>query len=99
MCCVIGSVSLLKEPDLKQFNKSDASDILNEDTAAYSAQMVFCEALRQENINFKKITVDTNKLTDGSIVISRVTVYTDQDAQKVIQLIGSDKYEVKVINE
>ena len=51
------------------------------------------------NIDFKKITVDTNKLSDGSITISRVTVYTCASAEQIIQAIGSDSYEVNVINE
>ena len=57
------------------------------------------QALTDKNIDFKKITVDTNKLSDGSITISRVTVYTCASAEQIIQAIGSDSYEVNVINE
>ena len=50
-------------------------------------------------INFKKINVYTNKLSDGSIVINRVEVYSTEEAGKITQAIDSDYYEVVVINE
>ena len=99
MCCVISSASVLKEPDFNFFNKDSQNEILTEKNVAVTAQMIFSEALTKANINFRKITVDTNKLADGSITINKVTVYTSESLITITQLIGSESYEVAVINE
>lgn len=99
VCCVIGAAFSIKLPDFSQFDKVGDVEILSEQSAAVTAQMVFGEALTQKNINFRKITVDTNKLSDGSIIISRITVYTSEMPQLVTKAIESDSYEVVVINE
>ncbi len=99
VCCVIGSAFALPSPDFSYFDKSNSAVILNEQNTAVTAQTIFAEALRQSNINFRKITVDTNKLNDGSIIISRITVYTTEPVEKVRKAIGSDSYEVVIINE
>ena len=99
VCCVVGGIVSIKQPDFSDFEKSNTQEILTEQNAAVTAQMVFGETLRQENINFRKITVNTNKLTNGSIIIDSVTVFTNEDASKILQLIDSDNYEVIVVNE
>lgn len=99
ICCIVGTVTNISSPDFDEFNKSKSDMIITEQSAETTAQMVFGEALKSANINFRKIEVDTNKLGDGSIVIIRVTVYTDQTAQKILDAIGSESYEVVVVNE
>lgn len=99
VCCVIGTVAALPKPDFSYFESADTTEILTEQNTAVTAQSIFAEALYQEGINFTKIIVDTNKLNDGSIVISKVTVYTSESQQKIDAVIGSDSYEVDVINE
>ena len=99
VCCVIASVLNIPKPDFSYFDKANNAEILTEQNTAVTAEMVFGEALRQSNINFRKISVETNKMSDGSIIISKVTVYTTESAQKVGEIIGSDSYEVCVINE
>lgn len=99
ICCVIGSAFSIPNPDFETFDDVKSQDILTEQNVSVTAQTVFGEALKAENINFRKIEVDTNKLGDGSIVIIRVTVYTDQTAQKILDAIGSESYEVVVVNE
>ena len=99
VCMVVGAALSIKPPDLSMFDDIKYTEILTEQNVAVTAQTVFGEALTQKSINFRKITVDTNKISDGSIVINRVTVYTDEPQQKVTQVIGSDSYEVVVINE
>ncbi len=99
VCCVITTVINMPSPDFTFMETDKNEEILTEQNAAVTAQMIFCEALRQENINFRKITVDTNKLADNSITISRITVYTGETPQRVIQALDSDSYEVVVINE
>lgn len=99
VCCVIASVLTIPQPDFSYFDKANNAEILTEQNTAVTAEMVFGEALRQSNVNFRKISVETNKMSDGSIIISKVTVYTTESAQKVGEIIGSDSYEVCVINE
>lgn len=99
VCCVIASVLNIPKPDFSYFDKANNAEILTEQNTAVTAEMVFGEALRQSNVNFRKISVETNKMSDGSIIISKVTVYTTESAQKVEEIIGSDSYEVCVINE
>ena len=99
VCCVADAVFSVPNPDFSYFEGNNQSEILTEQNTSVTAGAVFCEALRQQDINFRKITVDTNKLNDGSIIISKVTVYSGDDASKIMQAIGSDSYEVVIINE
>ncbi len=99
VCCIVGSALSIKQPDFSMIEKAQNAEIITEQNASVTAQMIFSEALTQKNINFRKITVDTNKFADGSIVISRITVYTSEPPQKVLEVIKSDSYEVIVINE
>ncbi len=99
VCCVVGTIVGMPNIDFSFFEKNQQMQILTEQNAAVTAQAIFCEALRQQNINFRKITVDTNKLADNSIVISKVSVYTGESPQKVIDVLASKSYEVVVINE
>ncbi len=99
VCCVIGSAIAIPSPDFTFFEQKFNTEILTEQNTAVVAQSIFSEALSSENIYFRKIEVNTNKLNDGSIIISKIIVYTTESPQKVISIIGSDDYEVVVINE
>lgn len=99
LCCVIGASATIQMPDFSYFDSSKQDDILTEQNAAVTAQTVFCEALVSSDIDFRKIVVETNKMNDGSIIINKVTVYTNESVDVVNQAIGSDSYEVCVINE
>ncbi len=99
VCCIVGAAVTLPSPDFSYFDAVQGGEILTEQNTAVTAETVFSEALRQQNINFRKIAVDTNKTDDGSIIISKVTVYTDEQPQKIYAVIDSDGYEVEVINE
>lgn len=99
VCCVVSNVIAIPKPDFTVFDKNRNIEILTEQNTAVTAQTVFAEALLSENVKFRKITVNTNKLNDGSIIINKVTVYTDEPPQRVIEVIGSNDYEVDVINE
>lgn len=99
VCCVIGAAFSMTSPDFSEFDSFETSDLLTEQNTAITAQSVFSEALRQQNISFRKITVNTNKTSDGSIFISKVTVFTSEPEQNVLAVLQSDNYEVVVINE
>ena len=99
ICCIIGAATNVSSIDFLSVNEVESDTVLSEQNVNVTAQMVFGEALKAANINFRKIEIDTNKLGDGSIVISNVTVYTNEASQKVLDAIGSDSYEVRVVNE
>lgn len=99
VCCIVTAVSRFPKPDFSFFQKSQQSEIVSQQNAEVSARAVFAEALIQQNINFEKINVYTNKLDYGGIVINRVEVYSNEEAEKITQAIDSDNYEVVVINE
>ena len=99
VCCIIGVIVGIKPPDFTAFDKVSNQQILTEQNTAITAQSIFAEALKKQNINFRKITVDTNKMSDGSIIISRITVYTSEASQRIKDVLGCDSYEVIVVNE
>ncbi len=99
VCTLISSAFLLPKPDFSRFEVAQNTEFLTEQNVAATAQATFCEALRLGDINFTKLTVDTNKLSNGSIIISKVTVYTNEEAKKIKDAIGSDSYEVVIVNE
>ena len=97
--CVILSVSVgLGSIDMPKFS-ADGQIFSDERMSAATARMIFAEALAGENINFRKITVFTDKSDSGGISISKVYVYTAEPIEKVGAVIGSDDYELVVINE
>lgn len=80
---------------MQEFEISDISQF-SEDTA----KQVFKTALGKEGITFKKIEVITDKLENGSINITKVTVISDEDPEKIKEIISPDgTLEVEVINE
>ena len=99
LCCILSGIGGISKLDLGEFKGSYSIPLLTEQSAAITAQMVFSQALIDKNINFTKIAVDTNKLSDNSITISRVTVFTAEKVETIKSIIGSDSYEVCVINE
>ena len=99
VCCVITIVVQIKPPDFSMFNETKNTEILTEQNTSVTAQMIFGEALKKQDVSFRKIMVDTNKIDDGSIIISRITVYTNESLQRVTEVLGCESYEVIVINE
>ena len=60
---------------------------------------VFEKALRLKNIEFEKITVFTDKSKEGSIVITKIQIYSRESRERIISAIGnSEDYEVEIIN-
>ena len=98
LCMVISAGFKLTKIEFPVFS-TDESQFENERLSAAAAQMIFAEALSESEINFSKITVFTDKSDAGGISISKVYVYTDCPFQKVSAVIGSDAYELVVINE
>ena len=81
---------------LPEYTSADTQAL---DTAA--ARQVYAYALAQSQINFKEITVCTNKASDGSIIISKIIIFSDEDAEKIRNALGevAENYEVEIVNE
>lgn len=66
-----------------------------------AAEYVFSYTLKKQNINFQKISIFTDKTDDGSIVITKVVIVTNEPPQKVTNALAGllDNREVEIINE
>ncbi len=73
----------------------------SEDMQIASAHYIYSYVLRANKINFTAITVCTDKLSDDSIVISKVIIYTDCESAEVLKALGelAESREVEIINE
>lgn len=81
-------------PDLSQIERSQ------NDTDIYLTKMIFENALKTNNITFSKIDFLTDKNESGSIIITKVFIYTSCSKEKIEEIIGnSSEYEVEVIDE
>ena len=98
LCIIVSAGFRLTKIEMPSFSTEEKL-FENERLSAASAKMIFAEALSESGINFSKITVFTDKSESGGISISKVYVYTDCPLQKVSAVIGSDSYELVVINE
>ena len=98
LCLVLSAAVKLGNIQLPKM-KNDSVNYNNERLSAAAAQAVFAEALSRAEINFSKITVFTDKTESAGISITKVLVFTSADYEKVHSVIGSENYEVVVINE
>lgn len=66
-----------------------------------AAEYVYSYTLKQQSINFSKITVCTDKSDKESINISKVIIYSNCEKQKIIKALGvlAKVREVEIINE
>ena len=101
ICIVLTAVLNIK---LQDFNS--IATISSAETSTYSltneaVRLTFIEALRSQDINFYEITVCTNKNADGSISISKVTIYSDESKEKIIKALSLEDadYEIEVCYE
>ena len=70
------------------------------DSDIYLAELIFENALKTNGISYEKIDFLTDKTYDGSIIISKVLVYSDCPEERIKEIIGNDaEYEVEVIDE
>lgn len=100
ICCMLSCGAGLKSIDFSEFSFDDSKQqIITEEMSAETARQVFASALTKSGIDFKKITVHTNKLDDGSISISKVAVFTSASPDAVKAVLDSVDFEVEVINE
>ncbi len=99
LCCLISSFGVIGKLNFKIEPKPE-NEFISVGAAAESARIVFERALKNSEIHFTKIVVLTDKAEDGSIFISKVTVVSNEERQKIADIISADgSFEVEVINE
>ncbi len=97
ICSVLGATALFSniKPSIK---KTEEKEIVTEDKSSRSAELIFETALESEGIEFSKIIVNTDKSDSGNIFITEVIVYSNEDANKIREVIGEGAYDVRVVN-
>lgn len=67
----------------------------------YSAKYVYETALKTQNVNFSEISIFTDKTADGSIVITKVVITSNDEKQKILNAISGigQNREVEIVNE
>lgn len=82
------------------FNGSERNFEISKD--AMSERMitaVFERALSANDIDFEKILIFTDNSEEGSITITKIQVFSQENPERIISVIGNGKaYEVEVIN-
>ncbi len=75
--------------------------VSDEDLRAAAARYVYEAALNSSGINFTEITVCTDKNDDGSIIISKVIIYSDCEETRIREALGAaaENLEVEIVNE
>lgn len=98
LCVILSAATATCGSSFPEF-RVKSGDFDDERLSADSARLVFANALTSAGINFSKITVFTDKLRDGGINITEVYVYTDASSDEVSAVIGSESYNLVVVNE
>ena len=90
----------VKQTDIS-FDDFSQYEIDNTPSLVLAAKQVYSLALKNADINFKEITVCTNKASDGSIVINKIIIYSDSEKEKILKALSqvAENYEVEIINE
>ena len=98
---VISAAGLLKGGINTDISFEASAAVSDEALKAASARYVYGQALRASEINFTEITVCTDKTEDGSIVISKVIIYSDCDKERIRAALGgsAENTEVEIVNE
>ncbi len=80
---------------------TDSINSHTETLQTHSAAYVYGQCLKAAEIEFSKISVLTNKNDDGSIVISKVLIFSKEDKNKILSALSlvAQNYEVEIINE
>lgn len=87
--------------DLNFTPETEAINSYTEALDNKSAEYVYGQCLKAAEIEFSKISVLTNKSESGSIVISKVLIFSKEDKNKILSALSAvaQNFEVEVINE
>lgn len=78
------------------FDTKEKVDTVN--SAEATVKAVFEKALKDNKINYEKIIIFTDKNKEGGITITKVEIYSSDQRQKILSVIGnSEAYDVEII--
>ncbi len=98
VCCIFSCLLAIGKIDFN-IDVSGENGYLSEQMVKSEAELIFANTLEKNNVEFSKITVCTDKLSDGSIIINKVIIYSSHSKEEIYKLIpDTDTYEVIVIN-
>lgn len=88
VCIAVSLVTKVKKADI-QVSVTPSGDMTSTaaDMTAVQAEYICRAALTDAGISFNKISVNTDITDDGSIFISKITVYSPCDAQRITQTV------------
>lgn len=83
------------------FSTPGSEEIKTQDLEISSAKYVYSYLLEKNDIDFNKITVCTDKRSDGSIDIIKVIIYSQCEGEKILNALSevANNIEVEVVNE
>lgn len=85
----------------KSFDFKTEASVDSSDFEIQNARLVYMETLKKSGLEFKEITVLTDKSEDGSIVINKIIVNSFCEKEKIINALSeiAKTAEVEVIDE
>jgi len=97
--CIVASALINIKITVPSIDYNTSSAEIN--SAELSLRLTFEQALKNADINFSKIFVYTDKNEDGSIIINKITVFSSDSKEKIIEALGGEtaEYEIEVVYE
>ncbi len=98
---VIVSAALKINFDFDYTPPNDKKQEITQTIDVSSAIYVYSNCLKAQKIDFSEISISTTKTDDGSIVISKVLIFSKEEKQKIINALSeiAQNIEVEVVNE
>lgn len=101
ICIIVSTAGITLTSSRIEIDTAHSFDEAEREMEIAFARQVYARALNSEKINFTSIEVFTNKLDDGSIIISKVKIISTEEKSKIdTALKGLDpNIKVEVVNE
>lgn len=101
ICIIVSTAGITLPSPQIEIDTAHSFDEAEREMEITFARQVYARALNSEKINFTSIEVFTNKLDDGSIIISKVKIISTEEKSKIdTALKGLDpNIKVEVVNE
>ncbi|HCH28549.1 MAG TPA: hypothetical protein DEW35_03475 [Ruminococcaceae bacterium] len=80
-------------------NRSNKSQYAESERGEKIMGAVFEQALKMNDIEFEKIVIFTDKTEEGSITITKIQVFTNENREKVVSAIGNgNAYDIEIVS-
>ncbi len=98
ICTISSALSFMNSDFSFSFESYVPKDI--SDISAETAAMVYETALKNTGIEFEKISLITDKLENGSINITKIIILSDDDPEKIKEIVSPNgDIEVEIRSE